>query len=119
MTLKTIRLELARCAEFPEGSSELGYDIVAPLTANGHIDLEAWKSAKAKCTVRRFARAADDENGMLVHRRGGWLFDYDPDAADDDEPVFKLDRHVFRQGEYVTVTEHDGEQRTYQIAAVR
>lgn len=119
MMLKTVRLELARCPEFPEGSSEFGYEIVAPLTADGRIDLDEWKKVKAKCTVRRFTRGADDEEGMLAHTRGGWIFDYDPDAEDDDEPVFRLDRHVFKQGEYITVIEHDGEQRTYQIVAVR
>ena len=56
MTLKTVRLELARCPEFPEGSNEFGYEIVAPLSADGHIDLEGWKTAKARCTVRHFAR---------------------------------------------------------------
>jgi hypothetical protein len=29
MTLKRVRLELARNAEFPEGSSEHGYELVA------------------------------------------------------------------------------------------
>jgi hypothetical protein len=31
MTLRSIRLELARTAEFPEGSAERGYEFVAPL----------------------------------------------------------------------------------------
>ncbi|MDA0787312.1 MAG: hypothetical protein O3B37_13575 [Proteobacteria bacterium] len=119
MTLKKVRLELARCPEFPEGSSEFGYEITAPLTADGHIDLDAWKKSKDKCAVRRFWRHEDDENGMLVHTRRGWMFDYDPDAEDDDEPLFRLDDHVFKQGEYVSVTEHDGVQRTFQIVDVR
>lgn len=119
MTLKTVRLELARCPEFPEGSREFGYEIVAPLSADGHIDLEGWKPAREKCTVRHFARGKDDEHGLLTHTRAGWIFDYNPDREEDDEPVFRLDRHVFKQGEYVTVTEHDGDQRTYQVVEVR
>lgn len=119
MTLKTVRLELARCPEFPEGSSEFGYEIVTPLTADGHIDADGWAANADKCTVRRFWRREDDENGMLVHTEHGWIFDYDPDKEDDDEPLFRLDDHLFKQGEYVSVTEHDGVQRTFQVVEVR
>ena len=40
MSLKKVRLELARCAEYPEGSPDVGYEIVAPLNLDGHIDLK-------------------------------------------------------------------------------
>ena len=119
MPLKTVRLELARCPEYPEGSSDFGYEIVAPLTADGHLDLDEWKASKAKCSVRHFARGADDEDGLLIHTRRGWIFDYDPEGEEDDEPLFKLDRHLFKEGEYISVTEHDGNQRTYHIVSVR
>ena len=36
--LTRIRMELARMEGFPEGSHAHGYEFVAPLTANGHID---------------------------------------------------------------------------------
>ena len=68
--------------------------------------------------VRRFWRGEDDETGLLSHSASGWLFDYDPDAEDDDEPLFRLDDHVFKDGEYVSVTEHDGVQRTFQVVSV-
>ena len=119
MTLKTVRLELARCPEFPEGSSEFGYEIVTPLTDDGHIDADGWTANADKCTVRRFWRHEDDENGLLVHTEQGWIFDYNPDEEDDDEPLFRLDDHLFQQGEYVSVTEHDGVLRTFQVADVR
>ena len=38
---KRIRLNLARSKEFPQGSSRHGYEFVAPLDAQGHIDVEA------------------------------------------------------------------------------
>ena len=41
--LRKVTLNAARSKEFPEGSIRHGYDFVAPLTADGHIDLEAWK----------------------------------------------------------------------------
>ena len=118
MSLKKVRLELARCAEYPEGSPDFGYEIVTPLTLDGHIDLKGWEKASKNCTVRRFWCDEDDETGLLSHSASGWLFDYDPDAEDDDEPLFRLDDHVFKDGEYVSVTEHDGVQRTFQVVSV-
>lgn len=115
MTLKTVRLELARCPEFPEGSSEFGYEILTPLTDDGHIYADGWTANADKCTVRRFWRHEDDENGPLVHIEQGWIFDYNPDEENDDEPPFRLDDHR----RYVSDTEHDGVLRTFQIADVR
>lgn len=38
MTLKRLRLELARTPQFPNGSSHHGYEFTAPLDAQGHLD---------------------------------------------------------------------------------
>ena len=35
---------------------------------------------------------------------------------EDDEPIFRFDSHVFADGEYVTITEHDGEDRVFKVA---
>jgi hypothetical protein len=85
------------------------------LTADGHIDARTWRSARDKCTVRRFWGDAREEYGKLRHVGHGWRFDYDGYDASDDEPFFKLDRHVLRDGSYVSVTEHDGVQRPFRI----
>ncbi|CAO3427224.1 hypothetical protein [Azospirillum argentinense] len=119
MPLKTIRLELARTADHPEGSAEHGYEFTAPLTSDGHLDLEEWRDRKAVCTVRRFWRGEDEQTGHLVHRGKGWLFDYDADDSDDDEPIFRFDRHTLVEGEYISITEHDGVQRPFRIVSVR
>lgn len=116
VSLKTIRLELARTAEFPEGSAEHGYSLVAPLTDDGHIDLAGWHDVKALCHVTRFWGGADEERGRIVHGRHGWIFDYGGAASD--EPVFKLEHHRFVPGGYVTITEHDGVQRPFRVASV-
>ena len=115
--LKKIRLEMARSKEFPDGSKLHGYELVAPLTKDGHLDLEAWKSAKEKCWVHRFWQGQADERGFLQHKRTRWVFSYVP-GEDDDEPAFRLGEHVFRPGEYVSITEHDGVQRTFVVASV-
>ena len=88
--LKSIRLQLARSKQHPSGSPNHGYQFVAPLDAEGHIDPETWKTHRDQCRVRRFWQGEDDQIGHLVHKPGGaeharWMFDYDPNRDDDDE----------------------------------
>ena len=117
MSLKTIRLELARDATHPNGDSSHGYEFRAPLTADGHLDEGAWADKKAFCTVRHFGRGTE-EHGLLIRSRGGrWMFSY-AIGTEDDEPVFKLSTHRFTPGEYITVTEHDHVARTFKVVSV-
>ena len=118
MTLMTIRLELGRTRGLPQGDSTHGYEFIAPLSAQGHLDTEEWRSEKCHCAVRSFRPGQSDRRGMLRHVGPGWRFDYLPGSSNDDEPLFKLDRHVIAPGLYVTVTEEDGEQRAFKIASV-
>ena len=119
MSLKRIRLELARTKDFPAGSAQHGYELTAPLTAKGNLDPAGWATEKTACTVQRFWANSDDEHGMLIHRRDGkWAFSYKA-GDNDDEPIFRLDRHSFVAGEYVTVTEHDGVARPFRVVDVR
>lgn len=114
-----IRLELARTKDHPDGDSRHGYELVAPLDAEGHLDVEAWRHSRAACTVHRFAPGTDDETGRLVHTRGArWAFSYRP-GDDDDEPVYRLADHRFRVGDYVSITEHDGVTRPFRVVSIR
>lgn len=120
--LKRIRLELARSKEFPEGSARHGYEFVAPLDANGHIDPELWRLHREHCRVRRFW-GAEEEVGRLVHKAGGseharWVFDYDETAEDDDEAGYRFASHAFRPGEYVSIRDEDGVLHTFVVVAV-
>ena len=54
MTMKRIRLELARDHEFPNGSSQRGYEFAAPLDDGGHLLAEEWRDAPERCRVKRF-----------------------------------------------------------------
>lgn len=120
MTMKRIHLELARSHDFPQGSREHGYDFVAPLDDDGHLVAEEWRRERKFCRVRRFWTDEPDQIGLLVHKRGGaWAFDYNPVSESDDETGFKFNKHQFVPGEYVSITEHDGEQRTFRIISVR
>lgn len=107
--LKKVVLELARTHDFPEGSAECGYEIYMPLDKDGHIDAENWKKQAEKCTVRRFWEDEDDLNGHLVHHRGNvWAISYDKNVHDE-ERLFRFDKHIFVEGEYVAVTPDEDE----------
>ena len=84
MSLKRIRLELARTPDFPDGSASRGYEFLAPLDARGRLDSGSWRKAKAACTVRRFWQNEPDEHGVLIHRKDDrWAFSYAPGDDDD------------------------------------
>jgi hypothetical protein len=119
MALNIIRLELARGAVNPVGDAAHGYEFYAPLTADGRLDMELFRHDAQLCTVRHFRPDADDERGQLIRTKaGGWAFSYAV-GDEDDEPIYRLSTHVFRPGEYVTITEHDHTARTFRVASVR
>ncbi len=118
--LQRVRLELARCPEFPQGSHEHGYDFIAPLDTDGHIDVEAWKLLRDRCRVKRFWVGEADEVGHIVHKPGGtWAFHYDirGDAKHDDAG-YHFDTHKLVPGEYVSLKEQDGVLRTFFVRSV-
>lgn len=119
ITLKRVRLELARDHDFPNGSRDRGYEFAAPLDDDGQLDAAAWRTLRNRCVVKRFWHGEPSEIGRLVHKPGGaWAFDYDPERADDDETGFKLDKHKIVPGEYVSFREHDGVLRTFRVIFV-
>lgn len=121
MTLRSIRLELARTADRPEGDSRHGYEFSAPLDDDGRIDAAVWKQQRQFCTVRRFIPDGEDEYGHLVHGPGRrWSFHYDIATEPvEDEPGYRFEAHAFKPGEYVSLTEQDGRTRTFKVVSVR
>ena len=121
MMLSRIRLELARDHDFPDGSRDRGYEFVAPLDAEDHIDAVGWKQARDRCRVKRFWPGTDDELGRLVRKPGGaWAFHYDVHGdVDDDETGYRFATHAFRLGEYVSINEHDDVLRTFRVVSVQ
>lgn len=119
--LSTVRLELARDKDFPEGSAAHGYEFTAPLKADGHIDSAAWRRLRGRCGVRRFWGMQEEERGHLRHTQGRqWAFHYDVEGDElHDETGIKFDDHIFKTGEYVSVVEQDGRTRTFKVASVR
>ena len=121
MTLKHIRIELARDHDYPQGSHLCGYEFVAPLDETGHMDSEEWKKNREKCSVTRFWEGEKPELGHLVRKPGGnWAFHYDVFGdEDDDETGYRFSMEKFVVGEYVSINEHDDKMRTFKVVSVR
>lgn len=120
MTLSRIVMRLARNpgTEFADGDDHRGYTLVAPLLADGKLDLDAFQKERAKCTVRRFASDEDAVTGRLARKGQTWFFDYDDADDTDDEPVHRLGEHRFSVGEYVSVADEDGRLLAYKVTEV-
>jgi hypothetical protein len=124
VALRKVTLHAARSKEFPEGSIRHGYDFVAPLTDDGHIDLEAWKAHRGECFAHRFWAGEPAMRGLLVHRAGGlggstWAFEWkSPRAGGGEEEGFRFGDHAFRVGEYVSVREAEGDLLTFRVVSV-
>lgn len=119
MSLKRIIMQLARNPGQPAGDSGQGYTLVAPLTDDGHIDLDAWRENRDACRVVRFHPDPDEHaDGRLTHRGSHWYFHYDEDDEGDDEAGYRLGEHVFREGEYITIASHGETPLTYKVTDV-
>ena len=118
--LQRVRLEIARCPAFPNGSHEHGYDFIAPIDETGHISAEAWKVLRDRCRVKRFWAGEADDVGHIVHKPGGaWAFHYDIRGdAKHDEQGFHFDTHKIAPGEYISIKEKDGVLRTFFVKGI-
>ncbi len=68
MTLKTIRLALARDKEFPDGATNRGYIFKAPLTADGSLDKESWSKGKSNVPLNGFGQVNPMRQGTSCIR---------------------------------------------------
>lgn len=118
MNWKSIRLELARTADFPEGSASRAFLLHLPLDEDGLIDEETLRGAPVRATVHRFWPNERDQAGYVIRTSRGWAFSYEP-GEDDDEAVFHLETHPIRMGEYLTLTEPDGRRLPFRVASLR
>lgn len=118
MTWKAIRLELARTPDFPEGSPGRAYLLRLPLGEDGIISEPAIRSDPGQATVRRFWPSQPDMSGHVIRTPAGWAFSYRI-GEEDDETLFHLETHPLCPGEYVTLTEPDGQRLPFRVACVR
>ena len=116
MAWKTIRLELARTADHPNGSSAHAYVFRVPLDNAGFIEPETLKKAEKRQVVRRFWRGEPDQSGVVIVTDEGWAFSYKV-GDDDDEVIFGLQSHPIKIGEYLTITETDGRELPFKVVS--
>jgi hypothetical protein len=114
MSWKTIRLELARTSEFPNGSPAHAYVLRLPLDAEGLIDSAHMHDSGERPVVRRFWPLEVDREGVVIRKGRGWAFSYAPGGADD-EALFHLENHPIMVGQYLTITEADGTQLPFKV----
>lgn len=118
MNWTSIRLELARTTDFPQGSASRAYLLHLPLDEEGLIDERTLDASPTRATVHRFWPNERDMVGYVIRTARGWALSYRP-GEEDDEVVFYLEIHPIRLGEYLTLTEPDGRQLPFRVANVR
>ena len=74
MNWKSIRLELGRTRDFPNGSASRAYVMRVPLTEDGTIDEQAVVSTPEQATVRRLWPSQPELRGHLVRLGSRWAF---------------------------------------------
>jgi len=118
MGLTRVILRLGRNpdAGYPDGIDDYGYVIQAPLDADGRLDEALWRDKRELCTVRRFHPNEAAADGWRRRRGEQWYFWYDEEDEGPEEPLYKLGAHELRPGEYVTLTEGDGDVLTFRVA---
>lgn len=115
LTLKKVRLELGRTRDFPEGSPDQCCESIVALTPSAQINRKIWEAEKLNRSPLRFWGNADFERGELIPLpEGGWAFSYAP-GEEDDEPIYRLADRTLSEGEYVSITEHDGVTRPFKV----
>ncbi|HZS85704.1 MAG TPA: hypothetical protein VFA50_22745 [Stellaceae bacterium] len=118
MAWMCVRLELARSSDYPAGSHRHGYEFLLPLDDAGHIDDRPLRRAPELCMVHRFWGGAGHAVGTIRRGPGGrWLLSYRL-GKHDDEPVPRLADCRFREGEFLTIPEADGDAHTFRIMRV-
>jgi hypothetical protein len=116
MALHQIILRLARNPGFPEGDTQQGYTVIAPLDADDRLDPVEWRQCRDVCKVVRFKPGDDrDADGRLTHNGSSWFFHYDEAREGADEPIYRLGDHRLAIGDYVTIHESDGQSLTYRV----
>ncbi|MEP7350782.1 MAG: hypothetical protein ABI668_12655 [Sphingorhabdus sp.] len=116
MTWKNIRLDLARTAEFPDGSTAHNYIFSLPVDDNGALEVNELRDADDHPKVRRIWPQEPDRIGVILPKGHGWVFSYREGDADD-EAIFHLENHPIKLGQYLTITETNGEKLPFRVTS--
>jgi len=111
MCWKTVRLELARAPNFPNGSASRAYLLHLPLDADGRLEEHELARSPALATVRRHWPNERDRAGNLMRTEQGWAIVYGREG----EKLLGHELDQLRRGGDVTITEPDGSRTSYRV----
>jgi hypothetical protein len=117
MNWKSIRLELARTEQFPQGSAGRSYLLRLPLSEDGLVDESSINESPAHAIVRRFWPNEPDRIGTVVPTSNGLAFCYE--SSEDEEGLLHLEPHPIRLGGFITLPEPDGTRLPFRVTSMR
>ena len=115
---KSIRLELLRSPDFPNGSASRAYMLCLPLFEDGTVDKAALNARPIRATIKRFWPNQPDVTGHIVREHDGWRFSYGP-RFETDNAIINLNCDTLCIGEFVTLTERDGNSLLFLVKSAR
>ncbi|MBW6401532.1 hypothetical protein KPL78_27015 [Roseomonas sp. HJA6] len=117
-----VLLALAAGPGFPEGSPEHRYEIELMLDAAGRPDGRAWAADPTPWRAQRIVPDAPPTQGDVQHDPDhGWTIRFygaTPESPDAPESSLEFGAEPVRPGEYVTVTEPDGQAYAYRVVGI-
>lgn len=115
MTWQSIRLELGRTREFPNGSAGRAYLLRLPLDDAGAIDENAIRRAPERATMRRFWPNEPDLMGHVRRNADGWALVSDSPQT---SPAIlsEVAPGCFHEGSLLSVRERGGETLPFRVA---
>lgn len=114
MSWKTVRLELAKTPEHPNGSPFRAYLLRLPVDAHGVIDSAAYRSSPHQARVRRFWPNEPDRSGAIVHDALGWRFVFRAEAHCP-AGIFHLEAPSIALHEHVLIAAPDSEPLPFNV----
>ena len=112
--LHKVVLELAHSREFPNGSRACGYELQLPLTPDHRLDYDACRRHRYRHIICRFW-PKEEWRGELQCDHRGWFFAFGHGDATD---AAILGRTQFIVGEWIPITESDGQTRHFRVVEV-
>lgn len=114
MNWKSIRLELGKTGEFPNGSASRAYLLRLPLTSEGAIDTTALDQRPDQATVRRLWPSEPDLSGHVVRLGDRLAF-----VARQNSIFSEMEPKALNEGALLTVVERGGRELPFRVAKLR
>jgi hypothetical protein len=116
-----VTLTLAAGGAHPDGCSERGYRMEAPLGDGGRLDPVLWRLERERCRVWRFWADEPIRTGRLVYEAGAvpmWVIAFDG-VTIEREIRHRLGAYLFVLGAPVAIRDSlDGGMRTFVVAEI-